>query len=90
VVAEPPVVQWAAVSKARFYHLQLWRGNVKLLTTWVKSPKLALPLHWKLRGAHHSLVDGSYRLDVCPSFGTRRDPRYGKLLGQVDFVVKRR
>ena len=90
VVAEPPVVQWAAVSKARFYNLQLWRGNLKLLTTWVKKPKLALPLHWSMKGARHSLVDGSYRLYVWPAFGTTRAPRYGKLVGQVDFVVKRR
>ena len=90
VVGEPPVVQWAAVSKARFYNLQLWRGNLKLLTTWVKKPKLALPLHWSMKGARHSLVDGSYRLYVWPAFGTTRAPRYGKLLGQVDFVVKRR
>lgn len=90
VVGEPPVVRWAPVGKARFYNLQLWRGNLKLLTTWVKKPKLALPLHWSMRGARHSLVDGSYRLYVWPAFGTTRAPRYGKLLGQVDFVVKRR
>ena len=90
VVAEPPVVQWVPVSKARFYNLQLWRGNLKLLTTWVKQPKLALPLRWRMKGARHSLVDGNYRLYVWPAFGTTRDPRYGKLVGQVDFVVKRR
>ena len=90
VVGEPPVVQWAPVAKARFYNLQLWRGNLKLLTTWVKKPKLALPLHWSMKGARHSLVDGSYRLYVWPAFGTTRAPRYGKLVGQVDFVVKRR
>jgi len=90
VVAEPPVVQWVPVGKARFYNLQLWRGNLKLLTTWVKRPKLALPLHWRFQGARHSFVDGSYRLYVWPAFGTKREPRYGKLVGQVSFVVKRR
>ena len=29
VVGEPPVVQWAPVAKARFYNLQLWRGNLQ-------------------------------------------------------------
>jgi hypothetical protein len=90
VVAEPPVAEWVPVSKARFYNLQLWRGNLKLLTTWVKRPKLALPLRWKMKGARHSFVDGNYRLYVWPAFGTTRDPRYGKLIGQVDFVAKRR
>ena len=90
VVAEPPVVAWVPVGKARFYNLQLWRGNLKLLTTWVKRPKLALPLRWKFQGARRSLVDGGYRLYVWPAFGTTRDPRYGKLVGQIGFVVKRR
>ena len=90
VGAEPPVVEWVPVSKARFYNVQLWRGNLKLLTTWVKRPKLTLPLRWKMKGARHSLVDGNYRLFVWPAFGTTRDPRYGKPVGQVDFVVKRR
>ena len=40
VVKPPPVVEWSAVEEARFYNVQLWRGKVKLLTTWVRSPKL--------------------------------------------------
>jgi len=90
VVGEPPVVAWAGVAKARFYNLQLWRGNLKVLTTWVKRPKLALPLRWKYQGVRRTLVDGSYRLYVWPAFGTTREPRYGKLVGQIGFVVKRR
>ncbi len=89
VVAKPPVARWVPVAKARFYNVQLWRGTVKLLTTWVKQPKLALPQRWKLKGVRHSLTDGAYRLYVWPAFGTARTPRYGKLLGQVGFVVKR-
>jgi hypothetical protein len=88
IVGKPPVVEWSPVGKARFYNLQLWRGNLKLLTTWVKRPRLALKQHWTLNGTRHSLVNGPYRLYVWPAFGTTRDPRYGKLLGQVSFVVK--
>ncbi len=90
VVARPPVVRWVPVSKARFYNLQLWRGNVKLLTTWVKQPKLALRQRWTSKGTRRTLVDGSYRLYVWPAFGTPRAPRYGKLVGPVSFVVKGR
>ena len=90
VVKKPPVVAWSPVAEARFYNLQLWRGKVKLLTTWVRSPKLKLPQHWKLEGTSHSLVNGPYTLYVWPAFGTQRDPKYGKLLGQVGFVFKRR
>jgi hypothetical protein len=90
VVRKPPLVAWSPVAEARFYNLQLWRGNVKLLTTWVQVSKLQLAPRWTSNGVRHALGNGRYRLYVWPAFGTRRDPRYGKLLGQVDFVVKRR
>ena len=90
VVKKPPVVAWSPVAEARFYNLQLWRGKVKLLTTWVRAPKLELPYRWKLKGASHSLVNGRYTLYVWPAFGTQRDPKYGKLLGQVGFTFRRR
>jgi hypothetical protein len=88
IVGKAPLVQWSPVAKARFYNLQLWRGNLKLLTTWVEHPSLALKQRWRFKGQRHSLGNGPYRLYVWPAFGTRRDPRYGKLLGQVSFVVK--
>ncbi len=90
MVKKPPVVAWSPVAEARFYNLQLWRGKVKLLTTWVQAPKLKLPQRWTMKGARHSLVNGPYTLYVWPAFGTQRDPKYGKLLGQVGFVFKRR
>lgn len=90
VVKKPPLVAWAPAAEARFYNVQLWRGKVKLLTTWVQVPKLQLSTRWKLNGVPHALVAGSYRLYVWPAFGTKRDPRYGKLVGQVGFVFKRR
>jgi hypothetical protein len=88
IVGKPPLVQWSPVAKARFYNLQLWRGNLKLLTTWVTRPSVTLKQRWTFEGERRSLTNGSYRLYVWPAFGTRRDPRYGKLLGQVSFVVK--
>jgi hypothetical protein len=88
IVGKAPLVQWSPVGKARFYNLQLWRGNLKLLTTWVTHPSVALKQRWTFKGQRHTLANGPYRLYVWPAFGTRRDPRYGKLLGQVSFVVK--
>jgi hypothetical protein len=88
IVGKPPLVQWSPVAKARFYNLQLWRGNLKLLTAWVTHPSVALKQRWKFQGRRQSLANGSYRLYVWPAFGTRRDPRYGKLLGQVSFAVR--
>lgn len=87
-VGSAPLVQWSPVARARFYNLQLWRGNLKLLTTWVTHTSLALKQRWKFRGQAHRFTNGEYRLFVWPAFGTRRDPRYGKLVGQVSFVVR--
>ena len=90
VVRRPPVVEGSAVKGARFYTVPLWRGKAKLLTTWVRSPKLALKQRWTFAGAQRRLVDGRYKAYVWPAHGTPKNPRYGRLLGQVEFVVKRR
>jgi hypothetical protein len=90
VVRRPPVMAWSPVKGASFYNVQLWRGRTKLLTTWVGSPKLALKQRWTFGGASRRLVDGRYRAYVWPALGTRANPRYGKLVGHVEFVVKRR
>jgi hypothetical protein len=88
-VRRPPVVNWAAVPKARFYNVQLWRGKVKLLTTWPRKPTLALRSSWAFGGKKQRLSPGRYRLFVWPAFGTTKAPRYGKAVGQVSFVVRR-
>ena len=89
VLKHPPTVNWGAVPKARFYNLQLWRGNVKLLTTWSRSPKVTLRSSWTFAGKRQRLAPGRYRLFVWPAFGTPKAPRYGKPVGQVSFVVRR-
>ncbi|HEX2302191.1 MAG TPA: hypothetical protein VHH57_01095 [Gaiella sp.] len=88
IVTRPPLVEWSPVSKARFYNVQLWRGRVKVLTTWVRAPKLKLKQTWALQGARQTLRDGKYLIYVFPAFGTAKSPNFGKLLGQVRFVVK--
>ena len=44
VVKRPPVVNWAKVPKARFYNVQLWRGDVKLLTIVAAVTEAGAPL----------------------------------------------
>jgi heme exporter protein D len=39
-------------------------------------------------GVRDALAYGQYGLYVWPAFGSRRVPLFGKLLGQVSFVVK--
>ena len=60
-----------------------------MLTTWPTSTKLSLPNAWTFSGKRQRFVDGKYRLFVWPAFGTPKKPDYGKLVGQVAFVVRR-
>ena len=89
VLKRPPVVVWSAVKKASFYNVQLWRGDAKVLTTWPRKAKLGVRSSWRFAGKRQRLVNGKYRLFVWPAFGTSKKPEYGKLVGQVDFVVRR-
>ena len=61
-----------------------------MLTTWVRAPKLALKQRWTFDGKPRTLANGRYKAYVWAALGTPAKPRYGKLLGQVGFVVKRR
>jgi hypothetical protein len=90
VIRRPPLVSWAPVKKARFYNVQLWRKKEKLLTTWPSTPRLRLGGTWTFAGSVRHLTSGAYDLYVWPAFGTLAEPRYGKLVGRVRFVVKRR
>ena len=90
VLRRAPLVRWAPIGKARFYNVQLWRGRAKILTTWPSKARLRLEDSWRFVGKRQQLRNGRYKLFVWPAFGTLADPRYGKLVGRVDFVVKRR
>ena len=90
VLRKAPLVRWAPVAKARFYNVQLWRGKEKLLTTWPSETQLRLHDSWRFAGRRESLGDGKYQVFVWPAYGTLAKPQYGKLVGRVDFVVKRR
>lgn len=89
VVRRPPVLRWTPVKEARFYNVQVWRGDAKVLTTWPTSTSYALKRAWTFAGKRQRLAPGPYRLFVWPAFGTRGKPAYGKLVGQVTFVVRR-
>jgi hypothetical protein len=90
VLRRAPLVRWAPVRKARFYNVQLWRKGTKLLTTWPEDTRLRLQDAWRFAGRQQRLRNGPYELYVWPAFGTLANPRYGKLVGRVGFVVKRR
>jgi hypothetical protein len=81
--------EWEDIPKARFYNAQLYRGTEKILSAWVRAPRLLLPRRWTYDGVARTLADGRYRLFVWPAFGTRAKPRYGRLLGDTSFVIRR-
>jgi hypothetical protein len=68
------------VKNARYYNVQLYRGNRKILTTWPESPRLQLRLHWRFHGRLMRLTPGRYDWYVWPGFGARSLVRYGRLV----------
>jgi len=89
VLHKAPLVRWVPVARARFYNVQLWRGGKKLLTTWPSETRFRLSDTWNFSGRKQHLQNGKYQVFVWPAFGTLASPRYGKLVGRADFVVKR-
>jgi|GEM_PF-1059000 len=70
-------LRWRAVRGATYYNVQLWVSGRKVLTTW--------PAGSTLRIAH--LARGRYTWLVWPGRGSRRQHRYGALIGSSTFVV---
>jgi hypothetical protein len=89
VLRAPPRAAWEDVAGARFYNVQLYHGTTKVLSAWVVEPRLRLTRAWTYDGRRRTLANGAYRLFVWPAFGTRKQPRYGKLLGETTFRVRR-
>lgn len=86
-VNAPPRLAWVRVARARYYNVQLFRGREKILSAWPSRPHLQLRRRWRYDGRIFELAPGRYRWQVWPGFGRRAQGRYGKQLGQGDFVV---
>jgi hypothetical protein len=85
IVHRPPLLQWARVSKAAFYNVQLYRKGGKILSDWPTKPRQPLARYWTFEGRHFVLSKGLYVWYVWPAFGSRAESRYGQLLGQGSF-----
>jgi hypothetical protein len=83
----PPLLDWAAVPKATYYNVQLYRGSRKVLSAWPSRSRLKLKSAWSYQDAVNRLKKGKYRWYVWPGFGRRSLGGYGQLLGQASFVV---
>jgi hypothetical protein len=83
----PPLLAWRAVPLARFYNVQLYRQGRKILTLWPYRPRLQLRSRWTHEGQVYRLRPAAYAWVVWPAFGTRANPRYGRMLGRSTFRI---
>jgi HYR domain len=88
-LSKPPKLVWVRNSEASYYNVQLFRGNVKLLSTWPTKANIALSRKWKYNGHKYTLSRGTYRWYVWPGFGARANVDYGDMLGFSTFQIVR-
>jgi hypothetical protein len=96
-ISGPPMLRWAAVKSATYYNVQLYRvkggktvkPGAKILSAWPRQPRFALKRTWKYNRRKQRLTPGKYIWFAWPGFGAKSANRYGPLLGQSTFVVKR-
>ena len=89
-VSRPPVLRWAKTNGARYFNVQIYRGSKKVLTAWPKATSLRLSTTWRYGGRVYRLTPGIYRWYVWPGLGSISAARYGALMGERTFVVKKR
>ena len=88
VVRVAPVLQWAKVTRATYYNVQLWRNGRKILSRWPTRPAYELRMRWRYGGRIRNLRDGTYLWYVWPGFGDRERGRYGRMLGSATFFKR--
>jgi hypothetical protein len=86
---QPPKLVWARNSEASYYNVQLFRGNLKILSSWPSVANLTLTRTWKYKGHKYTLSRGTYRWYVWPGFGARANVDYGEMLGFSTFQIVR-
>jgi hypothetical protein len=89
IVKKPPLLAWRRVSGASYYNVQVYRGRKKVLSAWPTRTRLKLRSQWKYLGRKQRLLPGAYRWYVWPGRGPASARRYGRLLGQSTFTVRR-
>jgi hypothetical protein len=84
-----PKLRWVANSEARYYNVQLFRGDKKILSIWPVKTASTLKNKWKYQGHAYKLSPGVYRWYVWPGFGARKAVDYGEMLGFSTFQIIR-
>jgi hypothetical protein len=86
-LTSPPLFAWRAVPKARFYNVQVYRRGRKILSLWPYRARLQLHSRWTYNGRVEHLRLGAYTWIVWPAFGTRDNPRFGRMVGMNNFRI---
>jgi hypothetical protein len=86
-VTTPPLLAWAPVKRATYYHVQVYRGT-RVLAAWTTSTSLQLRRTWVMHGRRYRLRPGTYRWYVWPGYGRPSASRYGDRLGGSTFVIR--
>jgi hypothetical protein len=86
-VTSPPLLRWRRAPRASYYNVQLFRGSVKVLSSWPTATRLQLRARWTYLGRKRRLTAGTYRWYVWPGYGKASLRRYGRLLGGSTFKV---
>jgi hypothetical protein len=86
---KPPKLAWSGNREAAYYNVQVFRGNIKILSIWPKKPTRALTKKWKFEGHTYSLVPGVYTWFVWPGYGARSNADYGEMMGSRTFRIVR-
>jgi hypothetical protein len=87
--ARKPILRWAAVRGATYYHVQLFRGSKRILALWPSGHQVGLPAAWKWSGRRYRLGPGRYRWYVWAGIGSRAFANY-KTIGSAQFIVPHR
>jgi predicted metallo-beta-lactamase superfamily hydrolase len=102
VTTKPPTLSWRGVAGASYYNVQLYRvpstvqttsgqiSGLKVLSIWPTARSLRLSAKWVFAKKTYQLSPGRYRWYVWAGFGPRVEVKYGPLLGQSSFVVRKR
>jgi len=87
--APKPILQWAAMKAASYYHVQVFRGSKRILAAWPSKRQLGLTNAWRWAGRRYTLGPGRYRWFVWGGLGKRSFARY-HAIGSARFIVPSR
>jgi hypothetical protein len=86
-LSSPPLLKWAAIAKASYYNVQVYKNGHKVLSIWPRASSFRLTRGWKFGGVKRRLAPGTYTWYVWPGFGHLAAAKYGRLIGKGTFKI---